>query len=132
MPDRFSLTLTKQLLRFLTVGLANSLFGLVLIFAAMYWGGLSKELANGLGYAGALILSYLLNKSFTFAHRGAYLTTAWRFGLVIVLAYLANLATVILAAEQLGVNAYLAQVLGIPPYTLVTFFGCRAYVFKRG
>jgi len=50
---------------------------------------------------------------------------------VIVIAYLANLATVS-AALYWGLNSYVAQALGVVPYALVSYFGFKKFAFAPG
>ncbi|MHA7873065.1 MAG: GtrA family protein, partial [Hyphococcus sp.] len=67
----------QQLIRYGIVGLANTAFGLSLIYVAMGAFGLAPALANAAGFAGAFIVSYWLNRRWTFrsdAHVGSSLT----------------------------------------------------------
>jgi putative flippase GtrA len=53
-----------------------------------------------------------------------------RFVLVVVVAYLANIATVYVALG-LAINGYLAQAVGIVPYTVVGYLGAAFFVFRN-
>jgi len=55
-----------------------------------------------------------------------------RFLVVFGIAYALNLATVLAAIRVFGINAYIAQALGIVPYTLFFFLGSRYYAFRAG
>ncbi len=118
-----------QLIRFLLVGLVNTGFGLAIIWSAMRFLGAGPGLANLIGYALGLILSFALNRAYTFAHEGEVSRSFPRWLAVAGVAYLANLAVVLFAHHVLGVDAYLAQPLGIPAYTLISFLGGRHFVF---
>lgn len=113
------------------MGLVNTAVGLSVIYGAMA-AGASKEAANGLGYGVALLVSYGLNKRWTFGHRGDHLGAALRFALVVLTAYAVNLATLVLLVDGVGVNAYPAQAAAIVPYTLVTYLGSHRFAFRRG
>jgi putative flippase GtrA len=119
----------KQFLLFCLVGLVNSAFGLGVIFALKFWGGMHDAWANAAGYASGMTLSFVLNKTFTFAHRGDVTRSALRFGLVQATAYLLNLAAV-LSLIRAGTNSYLAQALGILPYTATGFLGAKFFAFR--
>jgi putative flippase GtrA len=41
-----------------------------------------------------------------------------------------NLLTVVSLIHFLGVNGYIAQALGIPPYTLTTYLASKFIVFR--
>jgi putative flippase GtrA len=116
-------------IRFLLVGALNTFAGLTVIYALKWTLGVHDLAANVCGYAVGLTISYFLNARWTFAYRGAHGPAAPRFALTVAAAYLANLATVSVAIYGLGLNGYLAQALGILPYTVVNYFGCKLFVF---
>ncbi len=120
-----------QLFRFLVVGLANTGFGLLCIWGAMRFLALGDVAANFFGYACGLILSFVLNRSWTFAHSDAAVRTFPRWLAVAAVAYLVNLGVVLAGHRLLGVNPYLAQPLGIGVYTAIMFFGSRHFVFPK-
>jgi len=121
----------RTLWRFGLVGVANTFVGLACIYLARAL-GLGEVSANATGYALGLALSFVLNRSWTFAHRGPWLPHALRFALVVLLAWLANLAA-LLGLLRAGVAAAASQAGAVLPYTLVSYLGCRWWVFaKRG
>jgi putative flippase GtrA len=121
----------SSLLRYLLVGCVNTAVGLGVIYLCMYVFQLREAPANLIGYAFGVLVSFLLNKTWTFAHEGPYAAALLRFLAVLLLAYLSNLATVLLLADRLGVNRYLAQAAGIVPYTLIGYVGSRWFAFRR-
>ena len=62
--------------------------------------------------------------------RGPLSAAAWRFALLIVVAYLCNLAAVGVALRLFKWNGYLAQAAGVLPYAAVTYFGAKHLVFR--
>lgn len=116
-------------IRFLAVGVLNTAVGLSVIFAAkalLGWGDLA---ANAFGYAIGLMVSFMLNRSWTFGHSGAVAPAVLRFIMVFLVAYGLNLAAVFTLRDWVGINAYLAHVGGIVPYTVFFYFGSRRFVF---
>jgi putative flippase GtrA len=116
-------------IRFALVGVANTVLGLLVIYAAKWVGGLGDFPANLLGYIVGLTVSYFLNARWTFAFRGRHGVAAPRFMLVILVAYLANIATVY-ALLGLAINGYIAQAAGIIPYTVVGYLGAALFAFR--
>lgn len=116
--------------RYILVGLGNTLIGLLVIYVGMFALGLGNVSANAIGYTVGILFSFTLNKRWTFSHAGDTLPSFVRFLLVVLLAYAANLATVVLAADVLGWNRYVAQGLGIVPYTVVGYLGSRLFAFR--
>jgi len=117
--------------RFLIVGVANTLVGLGTMYGAMYFLDLHIVYANILGYAIGIVQSFVLNKTWTFGSSDHALISFLRFVLVLAVAYAANLATVVFLNALLDVNPYLSQALGIVPYTAIGFLGSRYFVFRN-
>jgi putative flippase GtrA len=118
-----------QFARFVTVGILNTGVGLTVIFAAKALLGWADLAANATGYAVGLVMSFALNRAWTFRDRGRVGPAVLRFLAAFVLAYLVNLATVFGLRDVAGVNSYLAQAAGVIPYTLLFFLVSRAFVF---
>lgn len=123
-------TETGYVLRFLAVGALNTSVGLGSIYAWKYFFSLGDVPANVLGYAIGLANSFLWNRRWTFSHFGDITGTAARFLVAFVLAYAANLATLLLLMRGAGLNPYLAQAFAVVPYTAIFYLGCRHFVFK--
>jgi putative flippase GtrA len=117
-----------QVVRFGAVGLLNTALGLAAIYGCMFFFGLGPELANVLGYGVGLVLGFWLNRRWTFASPRRIGDAAPRYGAVVAIAWLVNLAVVSVSARS-GINPYLAQLCGVAPYTVLCFLGCRFYVF---
>ena len=117
--------------RFLIVGVANTLLGLSVIYAAKGFWQLDDVSANIVGYSAGLALSFTLNRHWTFAHVGPRLPAIARFLFVALAAYGLNLVTVMSAISYFGVNSYIAQALGIAPYTLTSYFGSKYFAFRK-
>lgn len=118
-----------QFARFVIVGAFNTVTGLACLFAAkalLGWGDLA---ANAGGYGIGLVISFVLNRAWTFRDRGRVSPAMLRFCGAFVVAYLANLATVFALRDLAGVDSYLAQAAGIVPYAVLFFAASRAFVF---
>jgi len=112
------------------VGVANTLVGLGTIYFAMYFFQLDIVRANAIGYSIGILLSFALNKAWTFSSQDHVVSSFIRYILVLAVAYVANLATVIFANSHLSLNPYIAQALGIIPYTAIGFMGSRYFAFR--
>jgi 4-amino-4-deoxy-L-arabinose transferase-like glycosyltransferase/putative flippase GtrA len=122
----FSVTLGK----FLTVGVINTAVTMAFIFTAKAWLNLGDIEANACGYVIGMLCSFLLNKFWTFSHKGNTLQAAARFILVCGFAYGINLLA-LKAFLSLDVNAYLCHILAMPFYTLVFYVGSKVIVFVK-
>jgi hypothetical protein len=82
-------------------------------------------------YGAGLVLSFTLNRNWTFQHAGRIAPAAIKFAAVFVVAYLINLATVLVLIHNAGINAFVAQASGIPPYTALFYLGSRYIAFPK-
>lgn len=120
----------RQFARFLTVGVFNTVLGYCIIFACMYLAGLSAEVSNVIGYGVGLVISYLLNRSYTFRSKQARTGEIARFVLVFAIAYGANLLALLVLIRQFGVHAGLSQLLAGGVYVVASYAMNKLYVFR--
>lgn len=119
-----------QLGRFLSVGVLNMVGGLLVIYACKWLFHAGDVAANAIGYGAGLVSGFALNSRWTFAYRGPQLPALVKYLLVALVAYGMNLLTVLILIQQFELNSYLAQALGIPPYTLTTYLASKFIVFR--
>ena len=120
-----------QFVRFLMVGAFNTGIGLCIIYLAMWRFGVEYRYANAIGYAAGIGLSFVLNRSWTFEHRGSWRSGLARWLAVVAVAYGLNIAIVVALHQDLWMNAYAAQLGGIVAYTASSFFAARFFVFRQ-
>jgi putative flippase GtrA len=120
-----------QFVRFLIVGVANTGVSISCIFIAMSLFKIDYRIANAIGYLAGFGLSFVLNRTWTFRHRGQWLISLWRWLIVSSLAYVCNFVVLITLHWQEIVGDYLVQVGGMVAYTLVSFFGARLIAFRN-
>lgn len=119
----------KTKVRFGAVGGVSTIVGVCTIWILEFTGA-GHLSANAGGYCIGLTLSFLLNRNWTFVREGSLVRSAVQFLLVFVIAYSANIAAVLLFTRGFGVNAYLAQVSGMPIYTILFYLGSRHFAFR--
>lgn len=128
-PGTLGALLRHSILRFASVGVVNTLLTITVIFLLKLLARVPDVPANLVGYSVGLGCSFLLNKRWTFGHRGALWPALVRFLTVFCVAYLLNIG-IVLASLRLGVNDYLAHLVGMPVYTLAFYAGCRWFAFQ--
>lgn len=116
--------------KYLLVGVINTIFGFSIIFLLMFL-GVMPEVANFLGYFCGFILSYFLNKRFTFESKNSHKRDFWRFFIAMVGAYLVNFIALIVAHRIFGIDKYAAQVIAGICYTISGYIFSRFFAFKR-
>jgi putative flippase GtrA len=125
---RHFLSLTA--LKFAATGMANTLVGVATLLVARDVLGMSDYVANAIGYAVGLVVSFLLNRSFTFADRNSMAVTAPRFLLAFAASYAMNLLVLAAGLDLLGLHPNLAQAAAIVTYSVTFFLLCRSFVFR--
>lgn len=133
--------MNHSFIRFLMVGVINTIVGLSLMYGFMHVAGLSYWMSTFSGNAAGAGVSYLLNKTFTFQHRGNVIQSGVRFVLVILSCYFLAYFTADHLTTHLFstfddlklVNAEDAAVLvGTIFYTVLNYLGQRKLVFPEG
>lgn len=95
----------------------------------MFFFNAGAILANMLGYALGLGVSFVLNQAWTFNSSQRLTQVLPRYILTAGGCYLLNLGVVGVSALYFSANPYLAQIFGVGVYTVCMFFGCRWFVF---
>ena len=124
-----------SLWRFLLVGVGNTLLSAVLMFLLE---GLGYWPSTAIAYVAGAVMSFFLNRSFTFQSDAALLPAAVKFAVNVAVCYLVAYALAQpLAAWVLGrfgLSALwverLAKVGGMGLYTLLNYFGQRFFAFR--
>jgi putative flippase GtrA len=119
----------RQLVRFALVGVLNTVVGYSVIFACMYLLGMKPVSSNMVGYAFGLVVSYTLNRSFTFRSAAAKKREIMRFLTIFMIAYLTNIGVLVLLTDHAGVHKGWAQLLAGAVYTVLFFVLSKYYVF---
>jgi putative flippase GtrA len=124
--------LIRQSIRFGAVGLVNTAVGLTAIYATLFFFHTGPAIANSIGYAIGLTVSFVLNRIWTFNSNRPIIRVLPKYLLVAAISYLMNLGAVMATFSYVSANPYLAQLPGMVTYTLFMFFGCRWFVFTPG
>jgi putative flippase GtrA len=122
--------LSEYLVRFTAVGIGSNAV-LYLLYLVLTWLGMGhKSAMSGLFVLG-MVQTFLLNKIWTFAHRGSMSTVIGRYFLAYALGYLLNLLVLIFFVDELGLPHQLMQGLAIPLVAVIVFLIQRHWVFSH-
>lgn len=120
----------RQFFRFVLVGIANTVLGYAIIFGLMYLAEFSPEISNLSGYFFGLLISYVLNRNFTFESIQRRDVEFLRFIIVFAVAYLANLMVLIFLVRVVFFSPGWAQVVSGGVYIVISYFLNKYYVFR--
>jgi putative flippase GtrA len=124
--------LSTQIGRYSLVGILNTLATLLVIYGLKAGFDVGDYGANAAGYGVGLVMSFTLNRAYTFGHDGAVSGAVVRFLVAFAICYAINLAVVAVLVDGLGVNGYLAQPCGMVSFTVSFYILLRMHVFRRG
>ena len=127
----------EKLLKFLLVGVVNTLVGTAIMFGLYNLAGASYWLSSAANYVLTSILSYFLNKYFTFRSKGGSLREILRFALNIAVCYLLAygvakpLVIWALSAATDKVRDNVAMLVGMCLFTGLNYLGQRFFAFAQ-
>ena len=119
----------QTLLKYGIVGVANVILGYSIIFVLMFLKA-SPELSNFTGYFFGIILSYVLNRAFTFRSKNNPITEMPKFFIVTGIAYVVNLETLTVCYRLLLINPYISQIIAGSLYIGIGYSLSKIWVFK--
>lgn len=124
-------------LKFAAVGVVNTLVGTAIMFGLYNLAGASYWVSSAANYVLASILSYVLNKKFTFRHEGEVVQSGIRFAVNITVCYLLAYgiakpcAAALLAGCSRSVQENTAMFIGMCIFVILNYFGQKLFVFKN-
>ena len=124
-------------LKFLLVGCINTLAGMIIMFGLYNIAGCSYWISSAANYIIVSILSYFLNRNFTFRHSGGVLTSSVRFIINIAFCYIAAYGAAkplmrwALSGADVSLQENAAMMTGMCIFTVCNYLGQRFFVFRE-
>lgn len=124
--------------RFILVGIINTIVGLSIMYLLLHLGGLSYWMSTFIGNSVGAIVSFLLNRSFTFKSQSSIYKSMLRFVAVILFCYVIsytfgrNLVEFMLRNSELtwSIKTDIAVFISTGLYTVLNYFFQKFIVFK--
>ena len=129
--------LDKTFWKFILVGCINTLFGAAIMFVFYNVFHLSYWLSSASNYFFGSILSYFLNKYYTFKYKERDWNVIIRFIINIAVCYLVAygiakpLVRHLLGSFSVTIQENGAMLVGMVLFTLLNYFGQRFFAFKK-
>lgn len=117
----------RQVVRFVLVGVLNTAFS-YLVYAALLYLGLNFATANFGACALGILFSFRTQGVLVFRNPAAHLLL--RYALFWLVIYLCNIGLIQLFV-LLGLNAYVAGALALPPIVAMSFILQKYFVFRQ-
>ena len=125
-----------KLLKFGIVGIINTVVGMIIMFGLYNVFHLSYWISSGCNYFFTSILSYFLNKTFTFKDQSSVAESGLRFFINILICYLLAyglakpLISLILSDLPLNYQDNISMLLGMCFFVGFNYIGQRFFVFR--
>ena len=128
--------LDASIWKFLLVGVGNTLLSMVLMFALE---GLGYWPSTAIAYVAGAVMSFILNRSFTFRSQETMGRSAVKFALNVAVCYLAAYGIAQPVMELLPQPVFvpaiwwerLTKLVGMGLYTVLNYFGQRFFAFRK-
>ena len=127
----------KTFLRFVIVGVINTVFGTAIMFVFYNVLGLSYWLSSASNYFFGSILSYFLNKYYTFQYKKRSWRVAARFVVNISACYLIAyglakpLIALLMSGFSVSIQENAAMLCGMGLFVVLNYLGQRFFAFKK-
>ena len=122
----------KQLIRYLAAGSVNTLVTYLAVIMMIEILNIELLISNLIGYILGICCSYLLNRNYVFKGNAAKKRKSFPlFILVFLIAYGTNISALLLLSNTIKLGIYLSQFLAMATYSIVFYWLCKEWVFKR-
>ena len=126
-----------KLLRFLIVGVINTLVGMAIMFGLYNLAGCSYWVSSAANYILTSILSFFLNKYFTFKNKEQSAAQVLRFVVNIAVCYLVAygiakpLCLRLMASASVSLRDNVSMLVGMVLFTGLNYLGQRLFAFRE-
>ena len=127
--------------KFCIVGFINTVFGTTIMFCAYNIFNLNYWVSSALNYIFASILSYIMNKNFTFKYNSGNYITVLKFILNITVCYVCSYSlaqmisrqffTILNFTDSVRISNNISMVFGSGIFIVFNYLGQRFFVFSK-
>jgi len=124
-------------IKFLIVGILNTLVGTTVMFLAYNWLHLNYWISSAANYIIGSAVSYVLNKHFTFQNKDKSFKVLMRFVISISMCYLLAygiakpLTMKVLSGRSVSIQENIAMIAGMSFFVVFNYIGQRYFAFKE-
>lgn len=122
--------LRLQLIRYATVGLLSNIF-LYCTYILLIWLSVGPKIAMTLVYTVGVMQTFILNKRWSFRHRGLYGPSFVRYCVVYGFGYVMNFLAFLFLVDRLKYSHELVQAIMVVVVAVTLFLAQRYWVFPQ-
>lgn len=125
----------SKFLKFMVIGIINTIIGSAIMFGLYNLAGCSYWVSSASNYVLVSILSYVLNRKYTFGYNGRVIKSFARFSFNIAICYFfaygaaKPLVSYMLQSSSLQLKENAAMFAGMIIFTLLNYTGQKFFVF---
>jgi putative flippase GtrA len=119
----------REIIKYAVAGVINTFVGYAVFWIALRQMGLDPAVANTIGYAIALFISFILNKLYVFSNSQPFIITAGRFAIAFFMAFSLNQLVLLILLRMYFLTAEIAQIFAMASYTLFFYLLSKYFVF---
>lgn len=120
-----------QPLKYIFAGIANTAIGYGIFLALITLLNMNPAYANAIAYVVALIVAFLLNKTFVFSQSTTDRSTVPKYILAFAISFTLNQLVLMITYRWLGVHAEIAQIFAMTSYTIAFYLLNKEFVFNK-
>jgi putative flippase GtrA len=120
----------KQLIRYGFVGVVNNVV-IYIIYLLITYLGVEPKTAMSLMYLTGASIGFVVNRSWTFGHRGDFFGAAMRYVLAHIFGYLLNFMILYIFVDRLGYGHQWVQAVAIIVVAGFLFLFFKYFVFRE-
>jgi putative flippase GtrA len=120
----------RQVSRFAMVGALNTIAGVAVIFILYKGFDFSLIMSNAVGYGVGLIVSFVLNGSWTFGVSSYRPLTVAKYAALVCFAFIMNIFLIQLLMS-FNIAYWIAQMVGVATYSALVFLGMKYAIFTK-
>lgn len=117
--------------RFVIVGVINNVVGYILFLFMIYVLGIGHKITVTLLFAIGMIVSFLMNKKWTFKTSGNYSSSLLKFLIVYLLGYSLNIVIVAIFVDRLSYSSGWVQLWANVTLPIYYFLANKYYVYRE-
>jgi len=132
----------NRFVRFLLVGCVNTIIGFFIIFLLLNIFNAGYFISTIAGYSVGSIISFLLNRYYTFKHQGYLFYSYLKYFIIFAISYIFSyysgkecmnllIANGILLKERFITIENVGVICGMVVYVIINYFGNSLYTFKN-
>ncbi len=120
-----------MIFKYINVGILNSIVGFLVIITCINFLNIHYQFSYFVGYSVGLIISFVLNKRYTFSNKDKWYNLFLPFIIIFIFSYLISHLILIFFVEKINLNINIAILISMTFYTLISYILNKRLFVKK-